>query len=61
MMENSVCSQEVSLVFVIPDGLTEDTCESSLICAFQVRIEGESTSRMSVVLKHRDVPGGRTE
>lgn len=39
MMESSVCSQEVSLVFVIPEGLTEDTCAPSLICAYQACLE----------------------
>ncbi|XP_068207098.1 DNA topoisomerase 2-binding protein 1 isoform X2 [Palaemon carinicauda] len=39
MMESSVCSQEVSLVFVIPEGLAEDTCAPSLICAYQACME----------------------
>lgn len=38
-MEVTVCSQdgEVSLNFVLPEGLTEETCSTSLLCAYQVR------------------------
>ncbi|XP_027237421.2 DNA topoisomerase 2-binding protein 1 isoform X2 [Penaeus vannamei] len=36
-MEVTVCSQdgEVSLNFILPEGLTEETCSTSLVCAYQ--------------------------
>ncbi|XP_042237542.1 DNA topoisomerase 2-binding protein 1-like isoform X2 [Homarus americanus] len=36
-MENASCSGDVgvNLYFILPSGLTEETCSSSLICAFQ--------------------------
>lgn len=39
-MEVTVCSQdgEVSLNFILPEGLTEETCSTSLVCAYQVTL-----------------------
>ncbi|KAK7027481.1 hypothetical protein SK128_007595 [Halocaridina rubra] len=40
-MESSMCSQKAALSFVIPDGLTKETCEPSLVCAYQACVENE--------------------